>query len=107
MAIMSEKKKIEDATNKANLDASETAPVNGGGGKVFTCAGYRMACQRNGWPILSFDQWEQFGMPAAWQVYEYGKYCNNCGAQSLIPFNFEEWLQLGGPRNPTFKEPDI
>ena len=69
---MEEKKKREYATKKANLDVSETAPVNGGHGKVFSYAHYRKACQNEG----------------------------------LIPFSFDEWLQLGCPLEPTFKEPD-
>ena len=69
---MSEKKKIEDTTKKANLDVSETAPVNGGYGERFNYEHYCIACQNDG----------------------------------LIPFSFDEWLQLGCPLEPTFKEPD-
>lgn len=102
---MSEKKKLE---------LQSVQPVVGGKSEddditntdVWTYKGYRIACQQNGWPTLSFDQWYQMGRPVAWQLYAYDMYCNNCRAQCLIPFSFDEWLQLGGHREPTFKEPD-
>lgn len=103
---MAEKKKLEMQSVQPVVGgkSEDGDPVNN---DVWTYKWYCRSCQQEGLSPLSFDQWEQFGMPAAWQVSEYGKYRNNCGAQSLIPFNFEEWLQLGGTRNPTFKEPDI
>lgn len=60
---MSEKKKIEDTTKKANLDVSETSPVNGGYGEVFSYARYRKACQKEGLIPFSFDEWFQLGCP--------------------------------------------
>lgn len=100
---MSEKKKLELQSVQPVVGgiSEDGDPVND---DVWTYRGYRMACQQNGWPSLSFDQWDQIGRPVAWQVYEFDKYCNKCRVQGWIPFSFDEWLQLGCPREPTFKE---
>lgn len=38
------------------------------------------------------------------EVFSYARYRKACQKEGLIPFSFDEWLQLGGPTEPTFKE---
>lgn len=86
---MSEKKKLgmQSVEPVVGGISEDGEPVNR---DVLSYKRYCISCNQNGWPLLSFGRWDQLGWPVAYHHYTYDMYCNNCRAQSLIPFSFYE-----------------